>query len=89
LRQRHAGEFIVMATDQAGWHLAGELTAPQNMRLIFLPPYSPELNAAEHLRESLREDCFANHVFADLGAVERALINGLVALEATRFEPLR
>ncbi|WP_218511882.1 transposase [Variovorax sp. dw_308] len=30
------------------------------MRLIFLPPYSPELNPAEHLWESLREDCFAN-----------------------------
>jgi transposase len=27
---------------------------PQNMRLIFLPPYSPELNPAEHLWESLR-----------------------------------
>jgi DDE superfamily endonuclease len=47
-----------------------------------LPPYSPELNPAEHLWEALREDCFANHVFADLDAVERSLIDGLRALEA-------
>ena len=80
--QRHAQQFIVMVMDQAGWHLAGELQVPQNMRLLFLPPYSPELNPAEHLWESLREDCFANHVFADLDAVERALTQGLADLEA-------
>jgi DDE superfamily endonuclease len=80
--QRHADEFIVMVMDQAGWHIAGDLAVPPNMRLIFLPPYSPELNPAEHLWEALREDCFANHVFANLDAVERALTRGLVALEA-------
>ena len=80
--QRHAREFIVMVMDQAGWHIAGELAAPPYMRLMFLPPYSPELNPAEHLWESLREDYFANHVFANLDAVESALTKGLVALEA-------
>jgi hypothetical protein len=80
--QRHAEQFIVMVMDQAGWHIAGDLAVPQNMRLIFLPPYSPELNPAEHLWEALREDCFANHVFANLDAVESVLTNGLVALEA-------
>lgn len=84
--QRHADEFVVMVMDQAGWHLAGELTVPTNVRPIFLPPYSPELNPAEHLWESLREDCFANSVFANLDAVERALTDGLVALEA---DPVR
>lgn len=79
--QRHAEEFIVMVMDQAGWHLAGALAVPTNLRLVFLPPYSPELNPAEHLWESLREDCFANHVFADLNAVERVLTKGLIALE--------
>jgi len=55
---------------------------PAHMRLIYLPAYSPELNPAEHLWEAIREDCFANHVFADLDAVERALTRGLVALES-------
>ena len=44
---------------------------PANKRLLFLPPYSPELNPAEPLWDALREDCFANHVFTDLDAVER------------------
>lgn len=80
--QRHANEFVLMVMDQAGWHLAGELGVPANMRLMFLPPYSPELNPAEHLWKALREECFANDVFKDLQAVEDTLVQGLVALEA-------
>jgi len=80
--RRHADEFIVMVMDQAGWHLAAELAVPANMRLIFLPPYSPELNPAEHLWEALREQSFANHVLADLDAVETLLTTGLRSLEA-------
>jgi len=80
--QRHAEEFVLMVMDQAGWHLAGELQVPANMRLLLLPAYSPELNPAEHLWEALRERCFANHFFTDLDAVERTLTTGLRALEA-------
>jgi hypothetical protein len=79
--RRHLDEFVLMVMDQAGWHLAGELGVPDNMRLFFLPPYSPELNPAEHLWESLREDCFANTVFVDLDAVVQTLADGLSALE--------
>ncbi len=84
--QRHFDEFIVMVMDQAGWHIAGELAVPQNMRVVLLPPYSPELNPAEHLWEALREDCFANTVFASLDAAENALSAGLLSLE---FDPCR
>ena len=83
---RHADEFIFMVMDQAGWHIAGELTVSLNMRVMYLPPYSPELNPAEHLWEALREACFANHVFRDLDHVERTLTRGLVELES---DPIR
>lgn len=79
--QRHASEFILMVMDQAGWHLAGDLIVPDNMRLMFLPPYSPELNPAEHLWEALREDRFTNQVFRNLDAVEQALSDGILAME--------
>lgn len=80
--ERHHDEFIVMVMDQAGWHIAGSLQVPPNMRIVLLPPYSPELNPAEHLWEALREDSFANTVFHDLDAVEDALDDGLIALES-------
>jgi len=45
--ERHENEFVIMVMDQAGWHIAAGLEVPPNMRLVFLPPYSPEINPAE------------------------------------------
>ena len=60
--QRHAEEFIVMVMDQAGWHIAGDLAVPQNMRLIFLPPVQPGAEPRRALvgvaaRGLLRQPC--------------------------------
>jgi transposase len=78
---RHADEFVLMVMDQAGWHIAAGLKIPSNMRLVFLPPYSPELNPAEHIWKTLRQNWFANTVFKDMRAVERTLCHGLRSLE--------
>jgi len=40
-----------MVLDGAGRHRAKDLRIPENMRLLPLPPYSPELNPVEHLWE--------------------------------------
>jgi DDE superfamily endonuclease len=81
IAERHADEFVVMVMDQAGWHIAGELAVPPNMRIVFLPPYGPELNPAEHIWEALREDCFAKTVFANLDAAEDTMTTDLLAIE--------
>ena len=39
------------------------------MRLLFLPPYSPQLNPVEHLWDHLREKHFANRLFPSMKAV--------------------
>jgi hypothetical protein len=62
-------EYCVMFLDGAGWHKAHELTVPANMRLLPLPPYSPELNPAEHVWEYIRENDIRNQVFDDLDEV--------------------
>lgn len=79
--QRHSDEFIMMVMDQAGWHIASELEVPVNMKLILLPPYSPEINPAEHIWDALRENCIGNTVFASLEAADKALSKGLKSLE--------
>jgi len=80
--QRHPDEYIVMVMDQAGWHIAQELEVPGNMRLVLLPPYSPEINPAEHIWDALRENCIGNTVFASLEAADKALSKGLRSLES-------
>lgn len=62
-------EHCVMFLDGAGWHRAHELVVPSNMTLVPLPPYSPELNPAEHVWEYIRENDMRNLVFSDLDKV--------------------
>ena len=45
----------VVLMDRAGWHIARELDIPSNLTLVFLPAYSPELNAIERVWLYLRE----------------------------------
>jgi transposase-like protein len=80
--QRHADEFIVMVLDGAGWHRAKRLPVPANIRLISLPPWSPQLNPVEHVWDEVREKWFANRVFVSLNAVEEQLLTALKTLEA-------
>jgi hypothetical protein len=49
--QAHA----VVLMDRAGWHVARELAVPSNLTPLFLPAYSPELNAIERVWLYLRE----------------------------------
>ena len=83
--ERHLDEFLVMVLDGAGWHIAEDLVVPQNMKLVFLPPYSPELNPVEHLWDHLREKHFANRLFLSMTAVTNELCR---ALHQTELAPL-
>ena len=78
---RHPEEFILMFLDNAGWHITKNLNVPDNMGLVWLPPYSPECNPAEHIWEEVREKYFPNLVFQNLDAVEDTLVYALASLE--------
>jgi transposase len=79
--RRHPDERIVMVIDGAGWHRSGALKAPENIYLLKLPPYAPELNPIEHVWDELREKYFHNRVFASIDALESQLALGLSSLE--------
>ena len=53
----------VVLMDKAGWHTAGDLAVPENLSLVFLPPYSPELNPIERLWLHLRDNRLSHRVF--------------------------
>lgn len=79
--QRHVDDRIVMVLDGAGWHQSGSLSLPSNLRLLKLPPYSPELNPVEHLWDELREKSFHNRVFDSIDALENHLEQALHDME--------
>ena len=71
-----------MVVDGASSHVSKDLVVPENIRLLRLPPYAPELNPQEHVWDEVREKEFPNRVFNDLSSVVRQLEAGLPRLAA-------
>jgi transposase len=77
LAAREPGATHVVLWDQAGFHpQEGAAGLPDNVRLLPLPPYSPELNPIEGLWDQLK-DHLCNKVFASLRALENAMTDFL------------
>jgi transposase len=53
----------IVVMDRAGWHKSAALNIPENLSILFLPPYSPELNPAENIWQYLRQNWLSNRVF--------------------------
>ncbi len=77
------GAHAVITLDGAGWHQAGgQLVVPQNISLLPLPPYSPELNPVENVWQFLRQNHLANRVFDTYTAIVDACCEAWNALTA-------
>jgi transposase len=59
------GAHAVLVLDGAGWHGAKGLVTPDNISLLTLPPYAPELNPIENVWQYLRANKLSITVFDD------------------------
>lgn len=67
------GARAVLLIDSAGWHeTAKDLLVPDNITLMTLPPYSPELNPMETVWDYLRDNKLSNTVWTDEDAITLA-----------------
>jgi len=80
----HKDDFVVMVLDGAPSHKSKDLKAPENIVLIPLPPYSPELSPAEQIWNVLRRDYFANRVFDSLDAATHQAETGLAHMASNK-----
>jgi transposase len=71
---------ILLVLDRAGWHESGELVIPEGIHLLFLPPYSPELQPCERLWP-LSNEALANHRFETLNELQDVQAQRCVALQ--------
>ncbi|WP_338151959.1 IS630 family transposase [Enterococcus cecorum] len=59
-------DYLILIMDNAVWHKSKTLNIPENIELMFIPPYIPELNPIEQIWKEIREKVFANEVFPTL-----------------------
>lgn len=57
------GQHSVVIMDQASWHQSYLADEFDNLTIIHLPPYSPELNSIEQVWSWLRQNEIANRCF--------------------------
>ena len=63
------GAHGVVTMDGAGWHRAHDLNIPDNLSILIIPPYSPELNPVENIWQFLRQNYLSNRVFETYEAI--------------------
>ena len=87
-RQTGAGRdrHVVLVLDNAGWHGPKGLAVPDGVTLVFLPPYSPELQPAERLWP-LVDEPVANRHFATLADLDAVVAERCRSLHADAIRP--
>ena len=80
-REAEAGlsRIILLVLDNAGWHGPANLKIPDGIRLIHLPPYSPELQPAETLWSVVDEPIVNKHI-ATIEELDAKIAQQCVAL---------
>ena len=76
------GAHAVLVLDGAGWHGAAALRIPDNLTLLPLPRYSPELNPVENVWEYLRQNQLSLRVWPDYEAIVETCCRAWNALMA-------
>ncbi len=72
--KQNPDELKLIVLDNGAFHKAKSLVVPGNIILIFLPPYSPELNPAEKIWQQYKR-LFTNQFFKTLSELEEFVSN--------------
>jgi transposase len=70
----------LLIMDGAGWHKTKKLVIPDNIKVTFLPPYSPELNPVERYWEYIKTNVLKNKLYEDLQTLEDTVCNFINSL---------
>ena len=67
-------EFKIILVDNAGFHSTKDVELPDNIALLPIPPYSPELNPAERVWKEIKSK-ISMKVFDTLDILENKVID--------------
>lgn len=67
------GQEAIMILDGAAWHRSQGLKIPSNIEIMYLPPYSPELNPVERLWLYIKQSVIKNRIYDTISSLEDAV----------------
>lgn len=70
LSKSYPQETLLLVMDGAGWHKSKTLVQPANIEIIYLPPYSPELNPVERFWEHIKRYTIRNKIYLTLSSLK-------------------
>lgn len=73
LSEEYSNERVALIMDGAGWHKSKDLAVPENIKIVYLPPYSPELNPVERLWLHIKSNVLTNKLYEKISDLEGAL----------------
>lgn len=80
LSAQYAKEEILLVCDGATWHKSQGLEIPDNIHIVHIPPYTPEMNPIEQIWREIRTRGFRNEVFHSLADVVDRLCDTICSL---------
>lgn len=69
LSEKFSDDVILLCCDGAAWHKSKALIVPENIKMFYIPPYTPEMNPIEQIWTEIRKRGFRNEIFATLNRV--------------------
>ena len=82
LSTSYPNDIIILVCDGAAWHKAKALIVPENIRLVFIPPYTPEMNPIEQILKEIRKRGFRNEIFQTLNKVVERLCSTIQSISS-------
>ena len=82
------GVHVAPPLDGAGWHTAKDIAVPDDISLVLLPPYSPDLNPVERVWLHLRERFLSHRLLNSNAAIVDACCQAWNTLTPDRLRSL-
>lgn len=88
LSESYKQDQIVLVCDGAAWHKSNGLIVPKNVHLVFIPPYTPEMNPIEQIWKEIRKLGFRNEVFQSLNKVVDRLCATIKSISSSTIKSI-
>lgn len=80
LSKAFPNDLLLLVMDKASWHRSKGLIIPENVRILHIPPYTPEMNPIEQIWKEIRKLGFRNEFFKSLDKVVDRLCDTINSL---------